>query len=284
MKYIANLFFALASQSWWCSVGGGWPLFAIYPFQTPSHNRKIPYSMSSLIKWQKLYPLERVKECIEMCKERSAEPKSSSEFAKSFRKISCGQNFFKAYFALFCKDYLVARYHFKILWPDIFFSSRSFAMSSKDYHLYQSQLPFHNFPSRVREQRAIKPWNEQVMFRQSLVQAISCSKIFAKSRSKPKFLLRHLKNLFCATTKGDFTAHYWLPRGKKRPQDSLCWAEKPLSLVPFDKYTSQKILFRRLFLAPALKKLYLFGGGRQGGRERGNSLKKDKLRRRRPPL
>ena len=104
------------------------------------------------------------------------------------------------------------------------------------------------------------------MFRQHLVQAISCSKIFAKSRSKPKFLLRHLKNLFCATTKGDFTAHYWLPRGKKRPQDSLCWAEKPLSLVPFDKYTSQKILFRRLFLAPALKKLYLFGGGRQGGR------------------
>ena len=42
--------------------------------------------------------------------------------------------------------------------------------------------------------------------------------------------------------------------------------QKNLSLVPFDKYTSQKILFRRLFLAPALKKLYLFGGGRQGGR------------------
>ena len=42
--------------------------------------------------------------------------------------------------------------------------------------------------------------------------------------------------------------------------------QKNLSLVPFDKYTSKKILFRRLFLAPALKKLYLFGGGRQGGR------------------
>ena len=135
---------------------------------------------------------------------------------------------FLKYFALFCKDFLVARSYFKILWPDIFFA-RSFAMFSKDYRLHESPLPFHNLPSLVGVPEAIEPWNEQVMFRQSLVQAISCSKIFAKSRSKPKFLLRHLKKLFCATTKGDFTAHYWLPRGKKRPQDSLCWAEKPLS-------------------------------------------------------
>ena len=93
MKYIANLFLALASQSWYCSVGGGWPLFAIYP-SDPQALTVFRIRMSSLIQWQKLYPFERVKECIEMCKEQSAEPKSSSEFAKSFRKISCGQNFF----------------------------------------------------------------------------------------------------------------------------------------------------------------------------------------------
>ena len=68
------------------------------------------YSMGPLIQWQKLYPMERVKECIEMCKERSAEPKSSSEFAKSFKKISCGQTFFWNILLSFAKI---------ILWPDL---------------------------------------------------------------------------------------------------------------------------------------------------------------------
>ena len=92
MKYIANLFFAPASQSWCCS-GGDWPPFTKYPSDpqplTEIFRNTVFDGLPNSV--AKLYPMERVKECMEMCKERSAEPKSSSEFAKSFKKISCGQ-------------------------------------------------------------------------------------------------------------------------------------------------------------------------------------------------
>ena len=51
------------------------------------------------------------------------------------------------------------------------------------------------------------------------------------------------------TTKGDFTAHYWLAFRKKRPQDSPNWE----NCLCTRKYCSPVI-----FGAPALFKLYLF--------------------------
>ena len=104
------------------------------------------------------------------------------------------------------------------------------------------------------------------MFRQHLVQAISVSMIFAKSRSKPKFLLRHLKSCFVRPQRVILLLIIGCP-GARNDRKIASVKQKNLSLVPFDKYTSQNILFRRLFLAPALKKLYLFeGGGGEGGR------------------
>ena len=110
------------------------------------------------------------------------------------------------------------------------------------------------------------------MLRQYLVQAIFCSKIFAKSRSKPKFLLRHLKSCFVRPQRVILLLIIGCPAARNDHKIASV-EQKNLSLVPFDKYTSQNILFRRLFLAPALKKLYLFGGGRGGG-ERGILSKK----------
>ena len=102
------------------------------------------------------------------------------------------------------------------------------------------------------------------MFRQHLVQAISFSKIFAKSRSKPKFLLRHLKSCFVRPQRVILLLIIGCPAARNDHKIASV-EQKNLSLVPFDKYTFQNILFRRLFLAPALKKLYLFGGRRGGG-------------------
>ena len=110
------------------------------------------------------------------------------------------------------------------------------------------------------------------MFRQHLVQAISFFNIFAKSRSKPKFLLRHLKSCFVRPQRVILLLIIGCPAARNDHKIASV-EQKNLSLVPFDKYTSQNILFRRLFLAPALKKLYLFGGGR-GGWERGILSKK----------
>ena len=98
------------------------------------------------------------------------------------------------------------------------------------------------------------------MLRQYLVQAISFSKIFAKSRSKPKFLLRHLKSCFVRPQRVILLLIIGCPAARNDHKIASV-EQKNLSLVPFDKYTFQNILFRRLFLAPALKKLYLFGGG-----------------------
>ena len=146
-------------------------------------------------------------------------------------------------------------------------------MFSKDYRLHHSQLSFHNLPSLVRVPGAIEPWNEQVMFRQYLALRYlqnpdynldSCCDIWNSCFVRPQRVIL-LLIIGCPATRND------------RKIASV--EQKNLFLVPFDKYTSQNIVFRRLFLAPALKKLYLFWGG-----ERGNSLKKDKLRRRRPPL
>ena len=104
------------------------------------------------------------------------------------------------------------------------------------------------------------------MLRQYLVQAIFCSKIFAKSRSKPKFLLRHLKSCFVRPQRVILLLIIGCPAARNDHKIASV-EQKNLSLVPFDKYTFQNILFRRLFLAPALKKLYLFeGGGGEGGR------------------
>ena len=111
------------------------------------------------------------------------------------------------------------------------------------------------------------------MLRQYLVQAISFSKIFAKSRSKPKFLLRHLKSCFVRPQRVILLLIIGCPAARNDHKIASV-EQKNLSLVPFDKYTSQNILFRRLFLAPALKKLYLFGRGRKGGREWGILSKK----------